>query len=110
MTELQKSRADIDMLTDQVRLMHRHLMRERERLATALSDTDADLSISQRITTLSQRQINLRHERDQLAERLRQMESALSGAAVEGNDEALQALITSLQSERDDLMAQRERL
>jgi signal transduction histidine kinase len=110
MIELQKSRADIDMLTDQVRLMHQHLLRERERLAMALSGTDADLSVSQRITTLSQRQLNLRQERDQLAERLRQMESALSGAAAEGNDEALQTLITSLQSERDDLMAQRERL
>lgn len=110
MTELQKSRADIDMLTDQVRLMHQHLLRERERLAMALSGTDADLSISQRITTLSQRQISLRQERDQLAERLRQMESALSGAAAEGNDEALQSLIISLQSERDDLNAQRERL
>lgn len=110
MIELQKSRADIDMLTDQVRLMHQHLMRERERLATALSGTDADLSISQRITTLSQRQINLRQERDQLAERLRQMESALSGAVAEGDDEALQTLVTSLQSERDDLIAQRQRL
>lgn len=110
MTELQKSRADIDMLTDQVRLMHQHLLRERERLAMALSGTDVDLSISQRITTLSQRQISLRQERDQLAERLRQMESALSGAAADGNDEVLQTLIISLQSERDDLIAQRERL
>ncbi|MBP6297911.1 MAG: hypothetical protein KA401_01080, partial [Anaerolineae bacterium] len=110
LAELQKSRQDIDMLSGAVRSLEERVSLERERLAMALGDTDADMSISQRVAAVSQQHVSLRTERDQLAERLRQMESALSGAGPENDDSALRNLITSLQEERDELASQRARL
>lgn len=110
LAELQKSRQDIDMLSGAVRALEERVSLERERLAMALGDTDADMSISQRVAAVSQQHLSLRSERDQLAERLRQMESALSGAGAESDDSALRSLIQSLKEERDDLAGQRQRL
>ena len=97
------------MLSGAVRSLEERVSLERERLAMALGDTDADMSISQRVAAVSQQHVSLRTERDQLAERLRQMESALSGAGPENDDSALRNLITSLQEERDELASQRAR-
>lgn len=110
MAELQKSRGDVDMLTRQVRQLEERISIERDRLAMTLADTDTDLSISQRVATVGQRQMMLREERDRLMERVRQMESALSGAGENGENSALQSLIVSLQRERDTLLSQRQRL
>lgn len=109
LTELQKARGDIDMLTTHVRQLEDRVALERERLMMALGDTDADMSISQRVNAVGQAQARLREERDMLAERLRQMESVLGGAS-EGDEVALRNLIGSLQHERDDLVSQRQRL
>jgi signal transduction histidine kinase len=107
---LQLARDQITELSRQVVQLTIQLDDERSRLATALDDSQEDLSISQRLTALNDEQRKLREERDQLAARLQEAEAALAAATQPDNKAVVQKLIEGLEREKTDLMAQRENL
>jgi signal transduction histidine kinase len=109
-TSLESSRSQIGVLTQQIMELKIELDYERSRLSDLLSDTAAGLSISQRIVRLTDEQQKLVQERDQLAARLRDSETALVTATAPDNEAAYKAMIETLNRERDELLEQRRRL
>ena len=107
--ELEASRGQINLLSQQVTELKIELDYERTRLADSLEDTDEGKSISQRIITLNTEYQQLLEERDRMANRLREAETALAGATAT-DDVALKTLNDVLKRERDELQAQRDRL
>jgi signal transduction histidine kinase/uncharacterized protein with FMN-binding domain len=107
--ELEAARVQITTLTQQITTLKLSLDDERSRLTSALGDTEEAQSISQRIATMGQEQQKLVEERDRLASRLREAETALAGAAPT-DEAALKSLVEVLRREREELIAQRERL
>ncbi len=109
--ELQTARAQIGQLQGQLKTLEERLTVERNRLAEMLLDDDeVDLSLSQRIVAVNQEQGTLRRERDQLQEKLQQMESMLMAVSQSQDEKALVAALQALKHERDELEAQRDRL
>jgi signal transduction histidine kinase len=108
--ELEASRAQINQLGQQVTELKVELDYERTRLADSMEDTDEGKSISQRIITLNTEYQQLLDERDKMANRLREAETALAGAMSSTDDGALKTLNDVLKRERDELQAQRDRL
>lgn len=108
--KLEASRDQVSLLTQQITEIKVELDYERSRLANLLTDSDENLSISQRIEQITDEQQRLREERDQLAHRLRESETTLAGATASDNDAMYESLVETLNRERDELTAQRERL
>ncbi|MFO7320146.1 MAG: ATP-binding protein [Chloroflexota bacterium] len=107
---LETAREQVAELNRQVTALKVELDFERSRVTDTFGDTDEGLSISQRIISLSQEQERLLAERDRLAARLREAETALAGATSTDNEAILNAVVESLHREKDELARQRERL
>jgi signal transduction histidine kinase len=107
--ELEAARSQIAQLTQQISTLKLQLDDERSRLATALGDTEEAQSISQRILAMTNEQRKLIEERDRLASRLREAETALAGTAA-SDQTALKGLIDVMRREREELIQQRDRL
>jgi signal transduction histidine kinase len=108
--ELDASRTQITQLGQQVTELKVELDYERARLADSLDDTDEGKSISQRIITLNTEYQQLVEERDRMANRLREAETALAGAMSASDESAFKTMIDVLKRERDELQTQRDRL
>ncbi len=72
--------------------------------------TEESQSISQRIITLNDEQEHLIEERDKLASRLREAETALLGAVSTDNEVMFKNMIEVLRREKQELLEQRDRL
>lgn len=107
--ELEASRDQITQLSQQVTMLKLALDDERSRMAQSLEDTDESQAISQRIIALNDEQQRLMDERDQLAARLRDAETAMAGASTD-SESAMRAVVEALGRERDELAAQRDTL
>ncbi|GEM_PF-255155 len=121
--QLEEARQQIDTLTQNVNELRIQLDDERSRVTSKLTDTHEGRSVSQELLALSEEQELLRAERDRLAARLREAETAIASMnAMEQAEAAPQAaptaesegvfnaLIEALNREREALMRQRERL
>ncbi|MCB9451666.1 MAG: hypothetical protein H6672_09515 [Anaerolineaceae bacterium] len=104
------SREQVTDLTRQIMQLQIELDHERNRVTQVLSDTEEGLSVSQRMIAINEEQQKLREERDQLAARLQEAETALAGATASGNEHVLKTMIEGLKREKDDLVTQRQRL
>jgi signal transduction histidine kinase len=107
---LQLSREQIAELSRQVMQLKVELDYERSRVTSVMGDTEEGLSVSQRILALNDEQQQLRTEREQLAARLQEAETALAGAVGGNNDSLLKTMIDVLQREKDELLTQRDNL
>ena len=113
----QEMRAELDAARDQiVHLSHQvtglkiELDYERSRVTASMSDTAEGQSISERIVALNEEQLKLKDERDRLSLRLREAETALAGALSTDNEAAFKSMVESLRREREELLAERDRL
>lgn len=93
-------------LQQQVATLKQELDSERTRLTNLLGDTEQGLSITQRIVAINDEQERLREERDALAERLQEAETALTSATGTDNEAMFQATIEQLDREKHDLEAE----
>lgn len=109
-SELDESRRQIGELIGQVTRLRIELDDERSRIEAALDGTAENQSISQRIATMMHEQQEIVEERDRLASRLRDAETALIGAVATDNEAMLKSMVDVLQGERDDLIVERNRL
>lgn len=107
--ELEAARSQIVQLTQQISTLKLQLDDEQSRLTTALGDTEEAQSISQRILAMTNEQRQLLEDRDRLATRLREAETALAGAAA-SDETALKGLVDVMRREREELIQQRDRL
>lgn len=97
-------------LQKQVAMLKIELDDERTRLMGLMGDTEQGLTVSQRIVAINEEQERLREERDQLAERLEEAETALTSATGTDNEALFQAQIEQLDREKRDLTAELESL
>lgn len=107
---LEAARDQNRALTEQITQLRLELDDERSRVTQLLGDTQEGLSVSQRMVALHDEQERLQEERSQLLNRLRDAETALAGAMGSENADVFKTMIDVLQSERDDLLAQRDSL
>lgn len=107
---LQLARDQITQLSRQVMELKLTLDDERTRVASLLGATEEGLSISQRITAMTEEQEHLRQERDRLAKRLQEAETMLGGATASSDEAAVQHMIETLRKEKETLTAERDRL
>jgi len=107
---LQAAREQVAELTRQVTQLKLELDDERSRVTAVLGDTQEGLSVSQRIIALNEEQQQLREERDRLAARLQEAETALIGATNADTAAVFKTMIEVLRREKDDLLAQRDEL
>ncbi len=107
---LEASREQIDLLTRQITTLKLQLDDERTRMAGTLGDSKEGLSISQRLLSMTEEQQKLVEDRDRLAARLREAETALLSATSTGNESVFKAMVDVLNRERDELVRQRDRL
>ncbi|HYO88136.1 MAG TPA: ATP-binding protein [Candidatus Limnocylindrales bacterium] len=108
--DLEAAHGQIAQLSQQVTLLKLELDDERSRMALALDEGDEAKTISQRMAAVTEEQQRLAEERDRLAARLREAETALAGASAEDSAAVFRAMIEVLERERVELTAQRERL
>lgn len=108
--ELEAARDQIRQLSRQIMELRLELDDERSRMAQSLDDTEESQSISQRIVAMSDEYARLADERDRLAIRLREAETALAGAASDDSDAVFRTMIEALRREKDELVQQRDRL
>ncbi len=108
--ELEAARNQIGQLSGQVTQLKIELDDERSRVTSALDDTAENQSISQRIVALNEEHQRLVDERDRLAARLREAETALLGAVSTDNEAMFKSMIEVLRREKDELLEHRERL
>jgi signal transduction histidine kinase len=107
---LQLSREQISELSRQVMQLKVELDYERNRVTSVLGDTEEGMSISQRVLALNDEQQRLREEKERLAARLQDAETALAGATATSNESVMKSMIDSLRREKDELFNQRENL
>jgi signal transduction histidine kinase len=108
--ELEAARDQINQLSMQVMSLRIELDDERTRVRDVLSDTTETQSVSQRILTLNEAQQRLIDERDRLAARLREAEMAMASASADEGGSVLASMVALLRQEKDDLLAQRDRM
>ena len=108
--ELEAARDQILQLSHQVTQLKVELDYERSRVTSSLDDTEESQSISQRITALNEEHQRLIEERDRLASRLREAETALLGAVSTDNEAMFKSMIEVLRREKEELLDQRDRL
>ncbi len=109
-SELEAARDQILQLSQQVTQLKIELDYEHSRVAAGLDSTDESKEISQRIIALNEEHQKLIEERDRLANRLREAETALLGAVATDNDAVLKSMVEALRQEKDELTQQRDRL
>lgn len=108
--KLAESRQEIQMLTKQISDLNHQLSQEQARIISLLGDSEEDLSISQRITAITDEQIQLREDRERLTKRLTEVESVMQGAASPTSDAAMNSLVETLKREKDLLENEKIRL
>ena len=108
--ELELARRQLTEMAQQVTRLKLELDDERSRVASEVGDTDAGRSITQRLDALNEDQQRLTEERDRLATRLREAETALAGATTSDQEMMFGSMIDLLRRERDQLVTQRDRL
>lgn len=108
--DLEAAHGQIAQLSQQVTLLKLELDDERSRMALALDEGDEGKTISQRMAAVTEEQQRLAEDRDRLAARLREAETALAGASAEDSAAVFRAMIEVLERERVELTGQRERL
>jgi signal transduction histidine kinase len=108
--DLEAAHGQIAQLSQQVTLLKLELDDERSRMALALDEGDEGKTISQRMAAVTEEQQRLAEDRDRLAARLREAETALAGASAEDSAAVFRAMIEVLERERVELTEQRERL
>ncbi len=108
--DLEAAHGQIAQLSQQVTLLKLELDDERSRMALAIDEGDEGKTISQRMAAVTEEQQRLADERERLAARLREAETALAGASAEDSAAVFRAMIDVLERERVELTAQRERL
>jgi signal transduction histidine kinase len=108
--DLEAAHGQIAQLSQQVTLLKLELDDERSRMALALDESDEGKTISQRMAAVTEEQQRLAEDRDRLAARLREAETALAGASAEDSAAVFRAMIEVLERERVELTQQRERL
>ena len=108
--EMQKTldgvKAQNDLLQTQVDALKEELKGERNRLTSLLGGTEQGLSISQRIVALNDEQEDLRDERDALAQKLEEAETALASATGTDKEALFRSTIDMLNREKHDLEAE----
>ncbi len=109
-TELESARDQIVHLAQEVTQLKVELDHERGQMTSSLDDTEESQTISQQIITLNDEQQKLIEERDRLAARLREAETALLGAVATDNDAMFKTMVESLRREKQELLVQRDRL
>lgn len=109
-SELEAARDQITQLSHQVTQLKIELDYERGRLTQSLDDTEESQEISQQIAVLNDEQQRLIEERDRLAGRLREAETALLGAVSTDTEGIFKNMIEALRREREELAEQRDRL
>lgn len=107
---LELAREQVSALSQQVTKLKVEMDYERNRLTSLLGDTEAGMSISQRILAIGEDQQRLQSERDALLSRLQEAETALAGATGNTNEDVFNTMIGVLTREKDDLAAQRDQL
>ncbi|HVU11699.1 MAG TPA: ATP-binding protein [Phototrophicaceae bacterium] len=108
--ELDAARDQILQLSQQVTQLKIELDYEHSRVAAGLDSTEESKEISQRIIALNEEHQKLIEERDRLANRLREAETALLGAVSSDSDAVLKSMVEALREEKDELTQQRDRL
>ena len=108
--KLLSAKQEIQTLTKQVSDLNRQLHNEHTRLASLLGDSAEDLSISQRIIAITDEQLKLKDERDNLTKRLKETDAVLQGVGAPDNDTAVNHLIEQLNEEKDILSVEKQRL
>lgn len=108
--DLEAAHGQIAQLSQQVTLLKLELDDERSRMALALDEGDEGKTISQQMAAVTEEQQRLAEDRDRLAARLREAETALAGASAEDSATVFRAMIEVLERERVELTEQRERL
>jgi len=109
-SNLQQARNQIKTLDQQVSMLQSQLDNERNRIASLLGNTEEELSISQRITAITDEQEQLRVDRDRLVKRLQEAEAALRGATASNNETVMQDMLDVLHREKENLEAEKQRL
>lgn len=109
-SSLQVARDQITQLSKQVMQLKLQLDDERTRLANLLSDSKKGLSISQTVVAIVDEQQKVREERDNLARRLQEAETALMGATATSNQAVINQMSETIERERNKLMQERDRL
>ncbi len=108
--KLAEAREEIQSLTKQVSELNHQLVNEHNRIASMLGDSAEGLSISQQITAITDEQIQLREEREQLTKRLKETEAARESISPSDNEGAMNHLIESLKREKEILEVEKIRL
>jgi signal transduction histidine kinase/predicted nucleic acid-binding Zn-ribbon protein len=109
-SSLDAARFQTEALQKQVATLKLELDDERTRLTALLGDTQEGLSISQRIVALNDEQDKLRNERDELAQRLQDAETALVSMTATDQSAMVTAQIETSNRERRDLEQEIESL
>lgn len=107
---LKLAREQIAELSKQVMNLTLQLGRERARLADLLSNDEDMLSVSQALNAISEEQQRLREERDALAARVQEAETALNGATATSDQGVIDQLVSTLEREKEKLTRERDRL
>lgn len=107
---LKLAREQIGELSKQVMTLTLQLGQERARLADLLSNDEDMLSVSQALNAISEEQQRLREERDALAARVQEAETALTGATATGDQGVIDQLVATLEREKEKLTRERDRL
>lgn len=107
---LRQARDQIGDLGQQVLELKRQLEGERGRVLSSLGDTEEALSASRQMTSLDDELEQLRLERDAVAARLQEAQAALRGAVSKDDLIVYREMLETLQTERDDLLIQRDTL
>ncbi|NDJ78167.1 MAG: hypothetical protein GYB65_18105, partial [Chloroflexi bacterium] len=107
---LELAQEQIAELSRMVRDLQVELDYERSRLAQVLEDDNQDMTISQRIETLSFERKELAAERQLLAQALQEAQATLAGATGSADEGVYTNMIDSLRRERDELEVQKTKL
>ncbi len=107
---LKLAREQISELSKQVMQLTLQLGQERARLADLLTNDEDMLSVSQALRAINEEQQRLREERDALAARVQEVETALNGATATSDQGVMHQLVATLEREKEKLTRERDRL
>lgn len=112
--ELESARSQIADLNQEITTLRLQLDDERSKVTEALIDSEEGASISQRVVALNDEYQKMVQERDRLALRLRDAETALATASVTGteqdSDHLVRTMLEAVNREKVELAEQRDRL
>lgn len=107
---LNEAQQEINDLNREVMRLKVALDEERNRIAGLLVDSAEDASISEKILAINEEQTSLRDERDALARRLQEAETALISVTTTDGDSLTQGEVERLVTEREALKRERDSL